>query len=179
MITEIIKIKPETKDLQKPLMKNISENDWFDCLLPLQYLLLPVGITNLIPHKRVNKFWMIWSIFFGASLLFIPTYLLNPEMNVYLTLSNDNPYRYYLLKICFAIQNFGVFSTYIFLKFYYFPKNHFQSLHKHLFHYLQNEDVIILAYYNYLYKYCKSVVIAVHSYIILESVYWGIVAANN
>ena len=93
MITDIIKIKSEREDLQTPLVKNTSENDWFDCLLPLQYLLLPVGITNLTPHKRLNKFWIIWSYIYGASLLFVAAYILNPETDVYLNKSIDNPYR--------------------------------------------------------------------------------------
>eukprot|EP01084_Bolivina_argentea_P309645 535655_1 len=152
--------------LSTPLIGNkMDEKQFTECLKPLQYILFPIGITNLFSDYKPNIFLKTWSFIFPLSLLLIPLYTLNLNTDAWLVAIDalGNNVQSIVLRICFIDHQFTSIGTYLFLRFYFFPQQRPHKLLRDLYKFIDNaiiatkqyENNCFQTYYNTIHKYIK------------------------
>ena len=116
--------------LKSPLLESVKQDLWMETLCPLQWVLLPVGITNLFPDsmiqghsandKKIDNFWKIWSWIVGLAIVFLfPIYEMIFRFKRY-TMADDG------MKLCLILISTATFMLHFFLFLFLFVYNFYR-----------------------------------------------------
>ena len=173
----------EIEILSENLLNEVTKDCWLDCLDPLEYFLLPLGITNLCKDKKHSILIHVWSWIYLMSLPFGSLIYLNQQINVYI--QTDIAYMRNLLYLIFSDYVITVVVINAFIRFYFLRKRYLQQLVQSLYDFiLQNTEeseqvrdcnkANIYSYHCRIRKYCKKLVILNYIFLSFSLLFWCI-----
>ena len=178
----------EINILSEHLLDEVTKDCWLNCLEPLEYFLLPLGITNLCSSSKHNRLVRAWSWFY---LLLLPCeayFVLSPSINT--LMQNDIPYMADLLYLIFSDYVLTVLFINLFVRFYFLRKQFLQNLAQSLYDYIlenTNSDVLnvdttadsqttkanIFTYHTKIRTYCKMLVFVNYGFLVTTLTMWS------
>ena len=174
----IVKSFSVNTQYQEQLLPNklMSEKEWLQCISPLQYILIPIGIINLLPNQKNNLWKIIISYMYPISICLAFWYLYDPGANSYLHTSLTT--EKYILYAVYSSSIINMFFVYWYIKWYYIGNQHHIFLLTHLYEYIVNStnelntSNVLSEYYKNIYSTCKYSVVLVYAFLIFLWTVW-------
>lgn len=178
----------EQDDTQRAIAAQVSffthqqhtsmDETFLNCLEPLNYFLIPIGITNLFPNREYPILIKIWSWLYLILLPFALYYMLAPGANAMTAADVGN--IVYILMAILTDYVFTAIAINLFIRFYFLRNGYLQKLLQNLYEYIKqnsDDDELLNQYKDKIRRYCRNLVIFNFIFLFINFIVWMIVYA--